>query len=102
MSRRRRSAVVVRGWNRTLAKNAGRKREPAPRHDEEQSEMNTPLKSTALAAAASALPPAAAPAHADEYGNVISAPQGPGSYPVARQQCAEGQRVVPPQPSGGG
>ena len=64
--------------------------------------MNTPLKSTALAAAASALLVAVGPAHAAEYANVVSATPVTGSYPVPRQQCAEGQRVVPPQPSGGG
>ena len=64
--------------------------------------MNLPLKSTALAASALALLGAAGAAQAAEYANVVSATPVTSSLPVARQQCAEGQRVVPSQPSGGG
>jgi uncharacterized protein YcfJ len=64
--------------------------------------MNFPLKSTALAASAFALLGTAVPAHAAEYGNVVSATPVTSSFAVPRQQCAEGQRVVPAQPSGGG
>ncbi|MGZ3437954.1 MAG: glycine zipper 2TM domain-containing protein [Caldimonas sp.] len=64
--------------------------------------MNTPLKSTALAAAAAALLGAAGVAHAAEYANVVSATPVTGSVPVPRQQCAEGERYVQQQPSGGG
>jgi uncharacterized protein YcfJ len=64
--------------------------------------MNRPLKSTALAASALALLGAAGAARAAEYANVVSATPVTSSVPVARQQCADGQRVVPSQPSGGG
>ena len=64
--------------------------------------MNLPLKSTALAASAFALLGAAGAAQAAEYANVVSATPVTSSFPVARQQCADGQRVVPSQPSGGG
>jgi len=64
--------------------------------------MNTPLKSTALAAAACALLAAAGSAHAAEYANVVSATPVTSSFPVPRQQCYESQRIVPSQPSGGG
>jgi uncharacterized protein YcfJ len=64
--------------------------------------MNTPLKSTALAAAAVALLGAAGLARAAEYATVISATPVTGSVNVPRQQCADVQRVVQPQPSGGG
>jgi|KBSMisStaDraftv2_1062788.scaffolds.fasta_scaffold17854_5 uncharacterized protein YcfJ len=64
--------------------------------------MNLPLKSTALAASAFALLGAAGAARAAEYANVISATPVTSSVPVARQECADGQRVVPSQPSGGG
>ena len=64
--------------------------------------MKLPLKSTALAASAFALLGAAGAAHAAEYANVVSATPVTSSFPVPRQQCADGQRVVPAQPSGGG
>ena len=64
--------------------------------------MNTPLKSTALAAAAAALLGAAGAARAADYANVVSATPVTSSVAVPRQQCAEGQRYVPSQPSGGG
>jgi len=64
--------------------------------------MNTPLKSTALAAAAAALLGAAGAAQAAEYANVVSATPVTSSVAVPRQQCADGQRVVPSQPTGGG
>ena len=64
--------------------------------------MKLSLKSTALAASAFALLGAAGAAHATEYANVISATPVTSSFPVPRQQCADGQRVVPAQPSGGG
>ena len=64
--------------------------------------MNTPLKSTALAAAAVALLGTAGLARAAEYATVISATPVTGSVNVPRQQCADVQRVVQPQPSGGG
>ena len=64
--------------------------------------MNTPLKSTALAAAAVALLGGAGLARAAEYATVISATPVTGSVTVPRQQCADVQRVVQPQPSGGG
>ena len=64
--------------------------------------MNLTLKSTALAASAFALLGAAGAAQAAEYANVVSATPVTSSVPVPRQQCAEGQRVVPSQPSGGG
>ncbi len=64
--------------------------------------MNTPLKSTALAAAAAALLGSAGIARAADYANVVSATPVTSSVGVPRQQCAEGQRYVPSQPSGGG
>ena len=64
--------------------------------------MNLPLKSTALAASAFALLCAAGAAQAAEYANVVSATPVTRSFPVARQQCVDSQRVVPSQPSGGG
>jgi len=64
--------------------------------------MNLPLKSTALAASAFALLGAAGAAQAAEYANVVSATPVTSSFPVSRQECADAQRVVPPQPSGGG
>lgn len=64
--------------------------------------MNTPLKSTALAAAAAALLGAVGTAQAADYANVVSATPVTRSFAVPRQQCGEGQRVVPSQPSGGG
>ena len=64
--------------------------------------MNTPLKSTALAAAAAALLGATGLAHAAEYATVISATPVTNSVTVPRQQCADVQRLVQPQPSGGG
>ena len=64
--------------------------------------MNLPLKSTALTASVFALLGAAGAAQAADYANVVSATPVTGSFPVARQQCADGQRVVPSQPSGGG
>jgi uncharacterized protein YcfJ len=64
--------------------------------------MNTPLKSTALAAAAAALLGGAGAARAADYANVVSATPVTSSVAVPRQQCFEGQRVVPSQPSGGG
>jgi uncharacterized protein YcfJ len=67
-----------------------------------RTEMNLPLKSTALAVSAFALLGAAGAAQAAEYGNVVSATPVTGSFPVPRQQCAEGTQVVPAQPSGGG
>ena len=64
--------------------------------------MKLPLKSTALAVSALALLGAAGAAQAVEYANVVSATPVTGSFPVPRQQCAEGTQVVPAQPSGGG
>jgi uncharacterized protein YcfJ len=64
--------------------------------------MNTTLKSTALAAAAVALLGASGLARAAEYATVISATPVTSSVAVPRQQCADVQRVVQPQPSGGG
>ena len=64
--------------------------------------MNTPLKSTALAAAAVALLGATGVAHAAEYANVVSATPVTSSVAVPRQQCADVERYVQPQPSGGG
>ena len=64
--------------------------------------MNTPLKSTALAAAGAALLGATGLANAAEYATVISATPVTSSVAVPRQQCADVQRVVQPQPSGGG
>ena len=64
--------------------------------------MKLPLKSTALAVSAFALLGAAGAAQAAEYANVVSATPVTGSFPVPRQQCAEGTQVVPAQPSGGG
>ena len=64
--------------------------------------MKPAPKSTALAVSAFALAGAATTAHAAEYANVVSATPVTSSFAVPRQQCAEGQRVVPAQPSGGG
>ena len=64
--------------------------------------MNLPLKFTALATSAFGLFGATAAAHAAEYANVVSATPVTSSFPVSRQECADAQRVVPPQPSGGG
>ena len=76
-------------------------REPSPRRGSEP-KMKLPLKSTALAVSAFALLGAAGAAQAAEYANVVSATPVTGSFPVPRQQCAEGTQVVPAQPSGGG
>ena len=43
-----------------------------------------------------------APRRAAEYANVISATPVTGSVAAPRQECAEGERVVQPQPSGAG
>lgn len=64
--------------------------------------MNTTLKSTALATAAVALLGAAGAARAAEYANVVSATPVTSSVAVPRQQCADVERYVQPQPSGGG
>jgi len=64
--------------------------------------MNTPLKFTALAAAAAALLGTTGVARAAEYANVVSATPVTSSVAVPRQQCADVERVVQPQPSGGG
>lgn len=64
--------------------------------------MNTPLKTTALAGAAVALLGVTGLARAAEYANVVSATPVTSSVAVPRQQCAEGERYVQQQPSGGG
>jgi uncharacterized protein YcfJ len=85
-----------------LAQAQVRKEERSPNRDEDPNEMNLPLKSTALAASAFALFGAAGSAQAAEYANVVSATPVTSSFPVSRQECADAQRVVPSQPSGGG
>jgi len=64
--------------------------------------MNTPAKFTALAAAAVALMGTAGLARAADYATVISATPVTGQVNVPRQQCADVDRQVVRQPSGGG
>ena len=74
-----------------------------PRRDEDRIEMNTKPEVTGLAASApAALLGAAATPSAAEYANVVSATPVTNSVAVARQDCVQGEQVVPPQPSGAG
>ena len=95
--------VVARGWNRTPAEDRGSGREPSPRRDEEPIKMKLRpevYRPGRLGPAPCWARPA--PRSAAEYANVVSATPVTGSFPVPRQQCVDGQRVVPAQPSGGG
>ncbi|MEP7301292.1 MAG: glycine zipper 2TM domain-containing protein [Caldimonas sp.] len=60
------------------------------------------MKSTALAAAAAALLGTAGAARAAEYATVVSATPVTSAVSVPRQECADVERVVPAQSSGGG